>query len=158
MWVLFQNRRVLLIVACASMLALAFVFWGQISNASIVRRIEAGPSDRPIVYGISSGLLIQRGGWDADADCDLACAAQFAIQIEGVSKRQPTDFPRLIIHYDVRASYLDQDGQRQRLTVDFWNAAEAMGGPGGWEVGEPLVSWPIHIVVDDSGLRLTGIE
>jgi hypothetical protein len=155
---LFQNRRVRLILACAGVLALALVVWRQTSNAGIVRRIEGGPSDRAIVYGISSGLLIQRGGWDSDADCDLTCAAQFAIQIEGVSKRQRTDFPRLIIHYDVGASYLDQDGQRQRLTVDFSNAAAGLGGPGGWEVGEPLVSWPIHIVVDDSGLRYTGIE
>jgi hypothetical protein len=137
------------------MLALAFVVRRQILNANIVRRIEAGPSDRAIVYGISSGLLIQRGGWDSDAACDLACAAQFAIQIESVSRRRPTDFSSLIIHYDVRASYLDQDGQRQRLTIHFWNAVDV---PEGWEVGEPLVSWPIHIVVDDSGLRGTGIE
>jgi hypothetical protein len=152
---LFQNRRVPLIVACVGVLALTLVVWRQTSNAGIVRRIEAGPSDRAIVYGISSGLLIQRGGWDSDADCDLACAAQFAIQIEGVSKRERTDSPHLIIHYDVRASYLDQDGQRQRLTVDFWNAVDV---PEGWEVGEPLVSWPIHIIVNDDGLRQTGIE
>ncbi|HYF64339.1 MAG TPA: hypothetical protein VD886_16065, partial [Herpetosiphonaceae bacterium] len=114
--------------------------------------VEGGPSDRAIVYGVSAWLLGNQGDEYYPVACDLACSAQFDIWVEDVSKRRPANASWRFADYDVRVSYIYQDGQRQRVTIHFSDV------PGGWSVGEPLFVWPIGVVVDDSGLRSYGIE